>query len=103
MMSESAVAYTLTNEQIDQIVDRLFKRVLDARSEDLPGTCTKSAAARHLGVTRVTVYNMIADGRLKSTADGKRVITQSVIEYELGITDVDKKDKKSRKGHKQYV
>ena len=102
-MIEISATYTITNEQIDQIVDRLFRRAMDARSDDLPETCTKSAAARDLGVNRVTVYNMIADGRLKSTADGKRVITQSVIEYKLGITDVDKKCKKNRKGHKQYV
>lgn len=42
---------------------------------------SKSEAARMLGVTRSTVYNMVKDGRLKNTQDGRRIDDESVREY----------------------
>lgn len=41
----------------------------------------KQQAARLLGVTRVTVYAMLADGRVKGACDGKRVCTRSIGRY----------------------
>lgn len=41
----------------------------------------KSVAARMLGVTRCTIYNMIKDGRIDATPDGKDVIVRSVARY----------------------
>lgn len=44
---------------------------------------TKTDAANELGVTRATVYCMIADGRVKENGMG-RVITQSVADLMYG-------------------
>lgn len=44
----------------------------------------KTEAARLLGVTRATVYAMLADGRIKGTSNGKNVLTRSVVEYLCG-------------------
>ncbi len=41
----------------------------------------KSTAAQILGVTRMTVYAMIADGRIESAYEGKRVIVRSIARY----------------------
>lgn len=41
----------------------------------------KSDAAIILGVTRATVYAMLADGRLRATHGGSRVATKSIEEY----------------------
>ena len=38
----------------------------------------KSLAARIMGVTRSTVYAMIADGRVESAGAGKRVSVRSI-------------------------
>lgn len=48
-----------------------------------PKGMTKTDAANELGVTRATVYYMIADGRLKENGMG-RVITQSVADLMYG-------------------
>ena len=41
----------------------------------------KSAAARILGVTRATIYAMIADGRVNSACEGTRVSVRSIANY----------------------
>lgn len=41
----------------------------------------KSTAARILGVTRATVYAMLADGRIKSACSGRRVDVRSIARY----------------------
>lgn len=41
----------------------------------------KSTAARILGVTRATVYAMLADGRIKGACSGRRVDVRSIARY----------------------
>ena len=41
----------------------------------------KSTAARILGVTRATVYAMLADGRIDGAFGGKRVDVRSIARY----------------------
>lgn len=95
----------ITDDQIDKIVDRLYQKIMEARNtpSEIGETCNKNDAAKLLGVTRCTVYNMIKDGRLRVTTDGRRVVTQSIDEYK----NMNEKDpdgiKKQRRGRKSYV
>ena len=41
----------------------------------------KSLAARIMGVTRSTVYAMLADGRVEAAGGGKRVNVRSIARY----------------------
>ncbi|MBQ2989710.1 MAG: helix-turn-helix domain-containing protein [Clostridia bacterium] len=41
----------------------------------------KTVAARILGVTRATVYAMLADGRIESACEGRRVDVRSIARY----------------------
>ena len=41
----------------------------------------KSTAARILGVTRATVYAMLADGRIEGACSGRRVAVRSIARY----------------------
>lgn len=41
----------------------------------------KTVAARILGVTRATVYTMLADGRIKGACEGRRVSVSSIAQY----------------------
>lgn len=41
----------------------------------------KSTAARILGVTRATVYAMLADGRIKGACSGRRVDVRSIARH----------------------
>ena len=41
----------------------------------------KTATAKILGVTRQTVYAMIADGRIEGACEGKRVDVRSIARY----------------------
>lgn len=41
----------------------------------------KSTAAKIIGVTRVTVYTMIKDGRLRTGFAGKKVNVRSIVDY----------------------
>ena len=41
----------------------------------------KSTAAQILGVTRATVYAMLADGRIKGACSGRRVDVRSIARY----------------------
>lgn len=95
----------MTDEDINEIVNRVCQGVAELqrnmRSEERGETCDKTQAAVLLGVTRCTVYNMIKDGRIQTTSDGRRVVTQSIDEYKKTVV----KDpfKKQRRGRKSYV
>ena len=95
----------ITDDQIDQIVDRLYQRVLEARRtpNEIGETCNKNDAAKLLGVTRCTVYNMIKDGRIRTTSDGRRVVTQSIDEYKNKVEKDPNSFKKQRRGRRSYV
>ena len=41
----------------------------------------KTVAARVLGVTRATVYAMLADGRINASCGGRRVDVRSIAQY----------------------
>lgn len=41
----------------------------------------KTVAAKILGVTRATVYTMLADGRLEGACGGKKVSVESIARY----------------------
>lgn len=41
----------------------------------------KTVAARILGVTRATVYAMLADGRIEGACEGRRVSVSSIARY----------------------
>ena len=46
------------------------------------GECVdKTAASRLLGVTRATVYTMLADGRIAGSCEGRRVDVRSIARY----------------------
>lgn len=46
----------------------------------------KTVAARILGVTRATVYKMIADGRIEAACGGERVDVRSIARYQYSRT-----------------
>lgn len=46
----------------------------------------KTVAAQILGVTRATVYAMLADGRIKGSCGGKRVNVKSIAAYLCAAT-----------------
>ena len=95
----------ITDDQIDKIVDRLYRKIMEARNtpSEIGETCNKNDAAKLLGVTRCTVYNMIKDGRIRATSDGRRVVTQSIDEYKNMIEKDHNSFKKQRRGQKSYV
>lgn len=95
----------ITDDQIDKIVDRLYQKIIEARNtpSEIGETCNKNDAAKLLGVTRCTVYNMIKDGRLRSTSDGRRVVTESIDEYKNKVEKEPDSFKRYRKGRKSYV
>ena len=46
------------------------------------GECVdKTTASRLLGVTRATVYTMLADGRIAGSCEGRRVDVRSIARY----------------------
>lgn len=94
--------YMITQEQIVQIIRGVMEAVKEEKKlpKRLGETCTKEDAAREIGVSRCTIYNMIADGRLETTADGKRVMTQSIYDY---LEKIKLGEAVTRKGRKRYV
>lgn len=75
----------LTLEKLAQIGE-LFRDDSLMRTEkeliDMHGKYVdKSTAARILGVTRATVYAMLADGRIEGACEGKRVDVRSIARY----------------------
>ena len=97
--------YMITDDQIDKIADILYQKILEARRtpSEIGETCNKNDAAKLLGVTRCTVYNMIKDGRIRTTSDGRRVVTQSIDEYKNTVEKDPNSFKKKRRGRKSYV
>ena len=61
----------------------------------------KTVAARILGVTRTTVYAMLADGRIQGACSGRRVSVKSIEQYmlkpKLG------EGRRSRRGKKKTI
>lgn len=104
--SKNVTFYMITEEQINQMIERAFERFVSKSGDPFAEKtiCSKSEAARRLGKHRASIYNMIADGRLKTTPDGKEILVSSVIEYEIGKTNEDEKSVKiNKRGHKVYV
>ena len=61
----------------DDSLMRTEKELVDSYGEHVD----KSTAARILGVTRATVYAMLADGRIEGACEGKRVDVRSIARY----------------------
>lgn len=55
----------------------------------------KTQVANEIGVTRVTVYRMVEDGRLQMTSDGK-ITAASVARYLNGEAPYRKNDKRTK-------
>lgn len=49
---------------------------------------TIQVAAEHLGVTDRTIYNMIADGRIRAYRNGKRVLRVDLNEVDASMQPV---------------
>ena len=64
--------------QADQLRKKTAEEALVAKYGE---SVDKSLAARIMGVTRSTVYAMIADGRVESAGAGKRVSVRSIARY----------------------
>lgn len=104
--SKNVTFYMITEDQISEMIERSFKKLIEREENKTLSrkVCSKSAAARELGVHRVTIYNMIADGRLKTTSDGKQIVVSSLIEYKSGKKNEEKcAVKVNKRGHKVYV
>ena len=65
-------------DQADQLRKKTAEEALVAKYGE---SVDKSLAARIMGVTRSTVYAMIADGRVESAGAGKRVSVRSIARY----------------------
>ena len=63
----------------DQLLDRTVYEHIEG------SLLTKTRAAKLLGVSRTTIYEMLDDGRLKLGRDGK-VDTRSVWAFARGVT-----------------
>lgn len=100
------VYYMITGEQLKQLANHILDAYVESQKSIDPiflkKTCSKSEAARHLGKNRVTIYNMINDGRLKASVDGK-VITSSIFDYENGSTSDEKGFVTNKRGNRVYV
>lgn len=100
----SEAVYMLTSDQIDQIAQRMCDMIEERKNKSQiesiyrKKTCSKSEAARHMKASRATIYNMIADGRLKANSSGK-ILVQSIIEYE----GLNQNVKLNKRGNKVYV
>lgn len=57
----------------------------------------KTVAAQILGVTRATVYAMLADGRIVGACAGKRVDVRSIASYLTRQTTMDENKRQSKK------
>ena len=102
-MESVTTLYTLTESQLEAIADLVVSKMIarQTNSELKSATCNKVEAARFLGVTRLTIYNMVDDGRIKATADGRRIVTQSLVDYRDGVQSG--RIKTSNRGKKKYV
>lgn len=98
--------YMITGEQLKQFANHILDMYVESQKSIDPiflkNTCSKSEAARHLKKNRVTIYNMINDGRLKASADGK-VIVDSIRDYENGLVSDEKTFATNKRGNRVYV
>lgn len=97
--------YTLTGDQLKQFAHHILAEFIESEEKTdaifFKKTCGKSEAARYLKVNRLTIYNMIKDGRLKTNSSGK-VLVQSIIDYE-GARNQNERAKLNKRGNKVYV
>ena len=102
----SEAVYMVTGDQLKQFANQVLAEYEEAQKKKDPllskKTCGKSEAARYLNKNRVTIYRMISDGRLKTTADGK-IFVSSVLEYENGLPLDEKECTINKRGRKVYV
>ena len=77
-LEQRVFALEETLHQADQLRKKTAEEALVAKYGD---SVDKSLAARIMGVTRSTVYAMIADGRVESAGAGKRVSVRSIARY----------------------
>ena len=75
----------MTLEKLAQIGELLRSETLERREKELVEQygehVDKSTAARIMGVTRATVYAMLADRRIDGAFGGKRVDVRSIARY----------------------
>lgn len=77
-LEQRVFALEETLHQADQLRKKTAEETLVAKYGE---SVDKSLAARIMGVTRSTVYAMIADGRVESAGAGKRVSVRSIARY----------------------
>lgn len=77
-LEQRVFALEETLHQADQLRKKTAEEALVAKYGE---SVDKSLAARIMGVTRSTVYAMIADGRVESAGVGKRVSVRSIARY----------------------
>ena len=77
-LEQRVFALEETLHQADQLRKKTAEEALVAKYGE---SGDKSLAARIMGVTRSTVYAMIADGRVESAGAGKRVSVRSIARY----------------------
>ena len=103
--SENIRLYLITEDQINQMIEKAIERYANKDGPFFTDQtiCSKSDAAKRLGKHRASIHNMIADGRLKASADGKGVLISSIIEYESGKKNQNCQAAISKRGKKVYV
>lgn len=79
-MLEKTVESLIWEEPFNDVPDRKVNGLVKKHGEFI----TKVQAAEILGVTRATVYAMLADGRIKGACSGNKVSTRSVGNYIFG-------------------
>lgn len=77
-LEQRVFALEETLHQAEQLRKKTAEEALVAKYGE---SVDKSLAARIMGVTRSTVYAMIADGRVESAGAGKRVSVRSIARY----------------------
>ena len=96
-IGEVEATYEITAERMAELERRIMeleeraRRVLwlgdagDSKEDQLARTygeyVDKTVAAKILGVTRTTVYTMLADGRIQGACAGRRVDVRSIARY----------------------
>ena len=98
--------YMLTGDQLKQFANQILDAYVESQKMMDPiflkNTCSKSEAARYLQKNRVTIYNMIKDGRLKAASNGD-VIVGSIRDYENKLISDKKGFSTNKRGNKVYV
>lgn len=85
-----------TLEKLAQIGELLRSETLELREKELVEQygeyVDKSTAAQIIGVTRATVYAMLADGRINGAYSGRRVDVRSIARF---IHSSERKEKRT--------